>query len=279
MMDINNTVMFLQTIQVAPMRHLFAGLKEMVVDLNIIADGKRLKMTNFDKTHTCLVVVEMTFDKHYCEPDKISLCANSHQLFKLISNLTSNDILTMYIDKRDYCDGIVAEMCIQFDNTKIGVSTNYKLKMFDPDDEELETPDVNYSTVIVMPSAGLQAIIRSFHGLTGRIKIESVGNDVFFSGVGEWCKTRVCCNEQPSPQFEDINTSVKFEKKPDQSVVMQGEFPIKSLLNIARYTNCSPHCYIYLENDLPLVVKYAIGSEMGNIKICVAPLPSGNDKN
>ena len=30
---------------------------------------------------------------------------------------------------------------------------------------------------------------------------------------------------------------------------------------------------MYLENDLPLIVKYSVAS-LGNIKLCLSPLPS-----
>jgi hypothetical protein len=57
---------------------------------------------------------------------------------------------------------------------------------------------------------------------------------------------------------------------------MQGEFPIKCLNNIIKCTPLSQHLELFLENDLPLIVKYGIGSEMGHIKMCLSPLPPLN---
>jgi hypothetical protein len=48
------------------------------------------------------------------------------------------------------------------------------------------------------------------------------------------------------------------------------------LNNIIKCTPLSPHLELFLENDLPLIVKYGIGSEMGHIKMCLSPLPPLN---
>jgi hypothetical protein len=85
--------------------------------------------------------------------------------------------------------------------------------------------------------------------------------------------------EQPPDKpmtMEKTAETIKFKKKPDPSVVMQGEFPIKCLNNIIKCTPLSPHLELFLENDLPLIVKYGIGSEMGHIKMCLSPLPPLN---
>ena len=40
-------------------------------------------------------------------------------------------------------------------------------------------------------------------------------------------------------------------------------------------SNLCSQIEMYLENDLPLVVKYNVAS-LGDIKLCLAPLPSSN---
>jgi hypothetical protein len=67
---------------------------------------------------------------------------------------------------------------------------------------------------------------------------------------------------------------MNFIHKPDASVVTQGEFSIKSL---GYFIKCTPLCSnveMYLENDLPLVIKYNVAS-LGSIQLCLSALPSG----
>jgi len=274
-MDIEKNVLTMQTIQISPIRNLFSALKDLVPDVTMIIGKDGLKIINFDKNHTTLVAVRLRFEKYTCIPDKIVVCANSLHLFKLISNTSNDDLFSMYIDKEDYHEGSVSHLGLQYDNGKIQQCNNYKLRLFEPEEEELEVPEVNYSAIIHMPSAGFQKIIRDLTGLSDRIKIESVGDDLIFSCVGPFARSRIFRTEQKtdSVELEDKLDAIKFRKKPDPSVVMCGEFPLKSLNNFIKCTPLSQNLEIYLENNLPLIVKYDIGSNMGDIRLCLSPLP------
>ena len=59
--------------------------------------------------------------------------------------------------------------------------------------------------------------------------------------------------------------------KQDNSII-QGEFSLKNLSYFIKCTNLCNQIEIYLENDLPLVVKYNVAG-LGEIKLCLAPLP------
>lgn len=274
-MDTSNNVLTMQTIQIAPIRNLYSALKDLVPDVTMIIDKDGMKIINFDKSHTTLVAVRMKFERHECTPDKIVICANSLHLFKLISNTSNDDLFSMYIDREDYNEGSVSYLGLQYDNGKIQQCNNYKLRLFEPDEDELEVPEVTYSAIIHMPSTGFQKIIRDLTGLSDRIKIESVGDDLIFSCEGQFARSKIFRTEQKadSPIMDDKMDAIKFTKKPDPSTVMCGEFPLKSLNNFIKCTPLSQNLEIYLENDLPLIVKYDIGSDMGDIKLCLSPLP------
>jgi proliferating cell nuclear antigen len=64
-----------------------------------------------------------------------------------------------------------------------------------------------------------------------------------------------------------------FIVKQDSSKVIQGIFSLKNLTYFIKCTNLCPQIELFLENDLPLVVKYDVAS-LGEIKLCLAPLPS-----
>ena len=66
---------------------------------------------------------------------------------------------------------------------------------------------------------------------------------------------------------------MEFTKKQDHSQIIQGEFSLKNLGYFIKCTNLCSQIEMYLENDLPLVVKYNVAS-LGEIKLCLAPLPS-----
>ena len=66
---------------------------------------------------------------------------------------------------------------------------------------------------------------------------------------------------------------MKFILKQDSSKVIQGEFSLKNLGYFIKCTNLCPQIEVYLENDLPLVVKYDVAS-LGSVMLGLVPLPS-----
>jgi len=66
---------------------------------------------------------------------------------------------------------------------------------------------------------------------------------------------------------------MEFVKNEESNKIIQGEFSLKNLGYFIKCTNLCNSIEMYLENDLPLIVKYAVAS-LGEIKLCLAPLPS-----
>jgi proliferating cell nuclear antigen len=262
-----NNVLTIKTIQVQPVRNMITAIKDILTDATITFTKDGLKIINFDKTHTILVNVSLNaqkFEQYSCHPDKIIVCTNTLHLFKVISTMSNDDILSMYIDKGDYHDGIVSHLGFQYDNGSIKQCYSQKLRLIEPDTEELVVPDVEYSTVINLPTADFQKIIRDLNGISDRIEIKSVGDDLIFSCDGNFASSRVYRSESDG--------NMEFIQKPDAAVIIQGEFSLKSLSQFIKCTPLCNHLEMYLGNDLPLIVKYDVAS-LGEIKLCLAPLP------
>ena len=267
-MNPNNVVLLIKSVQVSPLRNMITAIKDVLTDSSITFTKQGMKIINFDKTHTILVNVNLhanKFEYYNCEPDKIIVCANTLHLFKVISTMSNDDTLSIYIDKADYHDGVVSHLGLQYDNGDIKQCYNQKLRLIEPDTEELVVPDVEYSTVITMPTTDFQKIIRDLNGISDRIEIKSVGNDLMFSCEGNFASSRILRSESDG--------NMGFIQKSDASVIIQGEFSLKSLSHFIKCTPLCSHLEIYLGNDLPLVVKYDVAS-LGEIRLCLASLPS-----
>jgi proliferating cell nuclear antigen len=266
-MNEENHVLTIKTVQIQPIRNLTTALKDILTDATIVFTKDGMKISNFDKTHTMLVNVYLNakkFEYYNCVPGKIVVCTNTMHFFKLISTLSNDDTLTIYIDKEDYQDGIVSYLGMEFDNRNVGQTYDYKLRLIEPDTEEMEIPEVKYTTIINLPTADFQKIIRDLNAITDRVEIKSVGDDLIFSCVGTFAKTKFKRSES--------DRHMDFVVKPDSSVVIQGEFSVKSLNNFIKCTPLCTNLEMYLANDLPLIVKYDVAS-LGEIKLVLAPLP------
>jgi proliferating cell nuclear antigen len=267
-MNKENNVLTIKTVQVQPIKNLVVALKDIIPDSTISFTAEGLKILNFDKTHTIFVNVNLyanRFEEFICIPEKIIICLNTQHLLKVINNMSNDDILTIYIEKDDYRDGIVSDLGLQYDNCEIKQCQVQKLHLLEPDTEEMVIPDVEFSTIINLPTTYFQKIIRDLSGISDRVEIKSVGNDLIFSCQGAFAKSRIYRSE--------ADGCLEFIQKPDASVIVQGEFSLKSLSNFIKCSPLCAHLEIYLGNDLPLIIKYNVAS-LGEIKLCLSPLPS-----
>jgi proliferating cell nuclear antigen len=129
----------------------------------------------------------------------------------------------------------------------------------------LQYPDVKFSSIINLPSVDFQKIIRDLSCISDKLEIKSVGNELIFKCSGQFASAEIHRTESDG--------SMGFITKQDISKIIQGEFSLKNLGYFIKCTNLCPQIEVYLENDLPLVVKYNVAS-LGSIRMCLAPLPS-----
>lgn len=264
----DNNVLTIKTVQIAPFRTLMTALKDILLETNITFAPDGIRIINMDKSHTILAHLFLdanNFEFFECKKDKIIIGVNMFHLFKLINSIDNDDTLTIYIENGDYIDGIVSHLALKFENGEIKQCKTQKLRLIEPESEELKYPDVKFSSIINLPSSDFQKIIRDLSCISDKLEIKSVGNELIFK----------CCGQFASAEIHRAETdgNMGFLLKQENSKIIQGEFSLKNLGYFIKCTNLCSQIEIYLENDLPLVVKYDVAS-LGSIKLCLAPLPS-----
>jgi len=266
----NNNKLTIKTVQIAPFRILMAALKDILLETNIVFTKQGIKIINMDKTHTILVHLFLkaeNFEFFECKEEKIIVGVNILHLFKLITTIDNDDTLTIYIENDDYNEGIVTELGLKFENGTIKQSKIQKLKLIEPEQDELEIPDVKFSSVINMPSNDFQKIIRDLANISEKIEIKSVEDELIFKCSGQFAKAEIRRSEN--------NANMQILNKQHNKII-QGEYSLKNLLYFIKCTNLCNQIEIYLENNRPLIVKYNVAS-LGEIKMCLSSLPSSNN--
>ena len=261
-------VLTIKTVQIAPFRTLMTALKDILLETNITFEPDGIRIINMDKSHTILAhlyLAAQNFEFYECKKEKIIIGVNMFHLFKLINSIDNDDTLTIYIENSDYVDGIVSHLALKFENGEIKQCKTQKLRLIEPEPEELEYPDVTFSSIINLPSADFQKIIRDLSCISDKLEIKSVGNELIFKCQGQFASAEI--------HRAEADGSMGFIKKQDSSKVIQGEFSLKNLGYFIKCTNLCSQIEVYLENDLPLVVKYDVAS-LGSIRLCLAQLPS-----
>jgi proliferating cell nuclear antigen len=270
--EVGKNILTIQTVQIAPFRTLMTALKDILLETNIIFSKEGIKIINMDKSHTILAHLFLNaenFEVYDCNMDKIIIGVNMFHLFKLINTIDNNDTLTIYIEENDYTDGIVQFLGLKFENGDIKQHKIQKLRLIEPDTEELNVPDVKFSSVLNLPSADFQKIIRDLSCISDKIEIKSIatneGVELIFKCVGAFATAEI--------RRTEADGSMEFIHKQEVSKIIQGEFSLKNLGYFIKCTNLCNQIEIYLENDMPLVVKYNVAS-LGEIKLALAQLPS-----
>ena len=266
----SNNKLTIKTVQIAPFRILMAALKDILLETNIVFTKQGIKIINMDKTHTILVHLFLkaeNFEFFECKEEKIIVGVNILHLFKLITTIDNDDTLTIYIENDYYNEGIVTELGLKFENGNIKQSKIQKLKLIEPEQDELEIPDVKFSSVINMPSNDFQKIIRDLANISEKIEIKSVEDELIFKCSGQFAKAEIRRSEN--------NANMQILNKQHNKII-QGEYSLKNLLYFIKCTNLCNQIEIYLENNRPLIVKYNVAS-LGEIKMCLSSLPSSNN--
>tara|TARA_B100000424_G_scaffold245384_1_gene216349 strand:- start:1683 stop:2525 length:843 start_codon:yes stop_codon:yes gene_type:complete len=267
----NNNVLTIRTVQIAPFRILMSALKDILVDTNIVFTKEGMRIINMDKTHTILVHLFLkasNFEYYDLKYDKIIIGINMIHLFKLLSSIDNDDTLSLYIEKEDYIDGIVTNLGLKFENNDIKQIKIQKLRLIEPDHDEMNIPDLEFSLVINMPSNDFQKIIRDLINVSDRLEIKSVSNELIFKCIGQFASAEV--------RRCETNGNMQFIKQKDTNKVIQGEFSLKNLSYFIKCTNLCSQIEIYLENNQPLIIKYDVAS-LGEIKLCLATLPKNTN--
>ena len=264
----DGNVLTIKTVQIAPFRTLMTALKDILLETNISFQPDGIRIINMDKSHTILVHLYLeasNFEFYECKKEKIIIGVNMFHLFKLINSIDNDDTLTIYIENADYYDGIVSHLALKFENGDIKQCKTQKLKLIEPEQDELEVPDVKFSSILNLPSADFQKIIRDLSCISDKIEIKSVGNEIIFKCQGQFASAEI--------HRAESDGSMGFIVKQDSSKIIQGEFSLKNLGYFIKCTNLCSQIEMYLENDLPLVVKYDVAA-LGSIRLALVPLPS-----
>lgn len=268
MSNTDANVLTIKTVQIAPFRTLMTALKDILLETNITFQPDGIRIINMDKSHTILAhlfLAAQNFEFYECKKEKIIIGVNMFHLFKLINSIDNDDTLTIYIENADYVDGIVSHLALKFENSEIKQCKTQKLRLIEPEADELEYPDVKFSSVINLPSADFQKIVRDLSCISDKLEIKSVGNELIFKCSGQFASAEI--------HRAESDGGMEFILKQDSSKVIQGEFSLKNLGYFIKCTNLCSQIEIYLENDLPLVVKYNVAS-LGEIKLCLSVLPA-----
>ena len=142
-----SNILTIKTVQITPLRILISTLKDILLETNITFTNDGIKIITMDKLHTVLVhtVLEAAFFEEYeCMKSKIIIGVNLLHLLNLINLIDKNnyDTLIIFIEDKDYSEGLVSYLGIKFENSITKQCKIQKLGLIEPYEEEPEIENV-----------------------------------------------------------------------------------------------------------------------------------------
>ena len=259
-MNNDDYLLDIKTVQASTIKLVVDALKEILMDVNLEFDHTGMKIIAMDNTHIVLIHLKLEadkFERYFCAK-KLYVGINMLKLHMLIKTITNNDILSLFVLKNDS-----NTLGISIENIEKNVKTVYKLSMLDIDVLNVEIPPVDFNTIISMPSAYLQKIIRDMHNLADYIEIKNIEGKLFLSCKGEFCSQETILGTEKTQ-----NISIRKSDDVNHEII-QGVFSLKYLSIFTKCTNLCNVVEIYLKNSYPIILRYSIAS-LGEIKLCLA---------
>jgi len=260
----NGNLFEIRTVQSAALRTLIEALKEILTEANLEFDATGIKVIDVDETHTVLTYLRLNADRFeyfYC-PAKYVLGINMLYLFKLIKTLSNNDSLTLFLPAAN-----PNKLGIRAENAEKGTTNTWMMKLFDTNVENIEFPNITFTSIIHMPSTDFQKICRDFNALAEKLEITSSSSDLIFRCMGDFVdgETVIMSNNQGG-----------IEVQRNTSEIVQGVFELKYLVLFTKCTNLCTSTQIHLKNDYPLVLRYMVAN-LGEVRLVLAPQKQKTD--
>jgi proliferating cell nuclear antigen len=228
-------------------------------DSELVSDSEQknkqvggIVMKEINKSGTILVYCKLESDKfdkykYNYHKKKITIGLNLDNLLTILKCMSNQDKMTWALDDED-----INKMIIILENVDKKEKKTFKLNLSDLDDEKLEIDAIQFPYAAYFPSSDFHKYCKDMALITDKIEVKCSNNKVSFGIKGaDICDVDFEIYETNGGLAIDINTDNKNE-------IVQGVFSLKWLNVFTKCTNLSPQVVLYLKNDYPLIIKYAI---------------------
>ncbi len=260
--DLSKYSLYIKTVQSTSIKVLIESLKEVLSDINISFDSNGMKIMTMDNSRVALVYVRLqkdNFEAFHCD-QSFFIGVNMIYFFKLLKTVGNNDVLTLFINKNN-----TEELGIRIENKEKNTVMESYLKTLDIEEEKFVIPDIEYDSVISMPSADLLKYIRDLSVISNAVSISSTESKFVLESVGDFATQRIIIGE--------AQNGLIFSKK-NQSI--SETFDLKYLNSFTKSTNLCSTVEIFLKSSFPLIIEYNVAN-LGKLQFCLAPKISGDD--
>ena len=239
--------MKLATVQASAIKSTFEVLKDILNDVNVYFKKDGMYIATLDTARTSLVDMYLSadnFEEYNCE-NEIVAGINVSNTFKLLKSITNNDVLVIKIDCKEF-------MNIEIHSESKKSCTTFSLKLLDINENQIEVPQMNMTTITPMLSSDFQRICRDMY---------NIGNDIEITRDGKMLKLH--CDGD----FANQETSIECT---EESPKISGKYSLRYLNIFTKATSmCSTVQIMQEEQNRFLILKYNVAN-LGELKFYLA---------
>lgn len=254
--------LYLKTVQSNALKTLFEVLKEILHDVNVFFDKSGMKIMTVDGSHVALIHLKLDaskFEEYRC-PEPLYLGINMSNIYKLLKMSSNVDTIVFEVQEQSS-----SELTIRIENQEKRTSTVFNLKLLDVDVQELKLPDIEFDSVITMPSVYFQRMCKDMNNIADVLTITSARNTLTLACKGDFASQETHIQDDVPPGNSE---GMSFKTRSDE--VFKGSFMLKYLILFNKAANLSNTMEMFLRKDYPLILKYNVAN-LGDLRFCLAP--------
>lgn len=255
-----NRMLYFKTVQSNAFKSLFEVLKEILHDVNIVFDSDGMRIMTVDGSHVALVSLRLeakNFEEYTC-PNPMHVGINMNNLYKLLKIASNHDTISFSIQDADKSNLLI---CIE--NSEKRTSTAFRLKLLDVDIEELNMPEIEFNSIITLPSVYFQRLCKDMSNISELMTIRSRSDELVLSCSGDFAS-----QETTIKDASGSGEGPMFKSKSDD--VVEGTYMLKYLILFNKASGLSNTMELYMRKDYPLIMKYHVAN-LGELQFCLAP--------
>ncbi|WIA10843.1 hypothetical protein OEZ85_011009 [Tetradesmus obliquus] len=243
-------------VQGSAFKSLFEVLREVLHDVNLTFNGHGMKIMTVDGSRVALVYAKLnaeSFEQYACE-GTLNLGVNLGHVHKLIKSSSNHDTISMYVLRSN-----TEELGIEVAQPEKRSMSRFQLKLLDVDVENITIPDVEFQSVITLPSQYFARLCKDVSAISDTITITSRASQLIVSARGDFASQETII---------DQNTTTGGASGDEEEVT--GSYLIKYILLFNKAAALSSTLELYLKQGWPLISSYKIAS-LGELRFILAP--------
>merc|ERR1712226_39572 len=174
---------------------------------------------------------------------------------KILKCASNDDIITLE------CEDEPSQLTLKFENQI--QSASFSLNLISLDSEQLQIPETQYSSKIIMPTSDFSNISKQLHQLSESVTIKTTQKSIVFSVQGD-------IGSGSLERTQNMTDNVQQKTVIDVDEVVTNMFSLSILNYFNKAASLSDQVHLSLSENTPLVVEYKI-HEFGNLKFYLAP--------